>query len=369
MLSFERRSNKPTQPGRLALPVLPLVLALAVAFAFAAASASPAWAGRYHVYSCRTPAGAAIPAEGWKGTETGVGAVVVEQLRPGRRAASRACSGARGGRRTRPARLGNSRRPRGTSWSARRSRGPGTRMGARTNDAADIVVACRTGSRVQFRVVWRCREVSDGWLGTAYAVPCKPRVRVSPANLGGSLYATAACQGLPSQPCAETGSDANGYAAAIYLYAADLVLEQQAGPSAGGVAGELASAATVGGQSPISFTAERPAVGHLRGRLLGGRPGGAEHRSRRRRGPMPEPGADERRPGGLPLPPALPPGRERPGRPRHNQDRPTAPTSSRSACSTPRATRLPCSNARSPSTTWFPDPRTGPTPPPRPPSR
>ncbi len=64
-----------------------------------------------------------------------------------------------------------------------------------------------------------------------------------------------------SQPCAETGSDANGYAAAIYLYAADLVLEQQAGPSVGGVGGELASAATVGGAAPISFTASDPLSG------------------------------------------------------------------------------------------------------------
>ncbi len=64
-----------------------------------------------------------------------------------------------------------------------------------------------------------------------------------------------------SSPCAETGSDANGYAAAIYLYAADLVLEQQQGPSVGGVGGELASAATVGGQAPISFTASDPLSG------------------------------------------------------------------------------------------------------------
>ncbi len=83
MLPFERRSNKPTQPGGLALPVLPLVLALVVAGAFAAESASPAWAGRYHVYSCRAPNGAPIPAEGWKGTEAGVGAVASNTCREG----------------------------------------------------------------------------------------------------------------------------------------------------------------------------------------------------------------------------------------------------------------------------------------------
>ncbi|HUH80345.1 MAG TPA: hypothetical protein VLZ06_03370, partial [Solirubrobacteraceae bacterium] len=71
MLPFERRSNKPPRPGWLAL--FPLALACAAAFAvtFAAVPASPAWAGRYHVYSCRTPAGAPAPTEGWEGSVTG----------------------------------------------------------------------------------------------------------------------------------------------------------------------------------------------------------------------------------------------------------------------------------------------------------
>src|SRR5271169_5999732 len=79
MLTFKRRSNKLPQPGRLALSLLLLLLA----FAAGAPGASPAWAGRYHVYSCRTPDGAPIPAEGWKGTETGSGSVVVENCPQG----------------------------------------------------------------------------------------------------------------------------------------------------------------------------------------------------------------------------------------------------------------------------------------------
>ncbi len=86
-------------------------------------------------------------------------------------------------------------------------------------------------------------------------------VHVSPANLGGDLYATAACLGRSGAPCPETGADANGYAAAIYLYAADLILEQQAGPTVGDVGGELASAATVGGAAPITFAASDPLSG------------------------------------------------------------------------------------------------------------
>jgi hypothetical protein len=55
--------------------------------------------------------------------------------------------------------------------------------------------------------------------------------------------------------------DANHYAAAVYLYAADLTLEQGAGPSASGVGGELASSPTVGGTSDVTFSASDPGAG------------------------------------------------------------------------------------------------------------
>ncbi len=37
---------------------------------------APASAGLYHVYSCRTPAGAAAPTDGWASSVTGVGDAV-----------------------------------------------------------------------------------------------------------------------------------------------------------------------------------------------------------------------------------------------------------------------------------------------------
>ncbi len=90
-----------TRPGRL---VLLLMLVLSPAVVLGALPTAPAWAGRYHVYSCRMPDGTPIPAEGWKGTETGTERRRVEQLPAGRRARSRRCSEARGGSRTGPAR-------------------------------------------------------------------------------------------------------------------------------------------------------------------------------------------------------------------------------------------------------------------------
>ncbi len=74
-------------------------------------------------------------------------------------------------------------------------------------------------------------------------------------------------------PCVDCGSshggakceagkgDANGYAAVIYLYAADITLEQTAGPSASNVSGELATAPSVAGTSDVAFDASDPGSG------------------------------------------------------------------------------------------------------------
>jgi hypothetical protein len=47
----------------------------------------------------------------------------------------------------------------------------------------------------------------------------------------------------------------------VYVFAADLVLEQEVGPQAGNVGGELASVASVSGTSDVSFTASDPGSG------------------------------------------------------------------------------------------------------------
>ncbi len=42
--------------------------ALLLAVLTAATAATSAQAGRYHVYTCRTPSGASAPADGWTGS-------------------------------------------------------------------------------------------------------------------------------------------------------------------------------------------------------------------------------------------------------------------------------------------------------------
>jgi hypothetical protein len=80
-------------------------------------------------------------------------------------------------------------------------------------------------------------------------------------NLGGGLFANASCVGPVGYPCPTGKGDANGYAAVVYLYAADITLEQTAGPTATNVGGELASAPTVTGSSALTFNASDPGAG------------------------------------------------------------------------------------------------------------
>jgi type 1 fimbria pilin len=67
--------------------------------------------------------------------------------------------------------------------------------------------------------------------------------------------------GMPDTECAREYGDQNGYAAVVYMYAANLVLEQKEGPSVSYVGGELESAPTVAGTSDVAFTASDPGSG------------------------------------------------------------------------------------------------------------
>jgi hypothetical protein len=85
---------------------------------------------------------------------------------------------------------------------------------------------------------------------------------VVPAEyLGTHIYLNVSCGGMPGSSCQYGTGDANHYAAAVYLYAADIVLEQGAGPTASHVSGELASAPAVSGTSDVAFDASDPGAG------------------------------------------------------------------------------------------------------------
>ena len=58
------------------------------------------------------------------------------------------------------------------------------------------------------------------------------RVIEPAANLGAHVYVKASCGGINEYNCPANDGDANGYAAVVDLYGADVTLEQTAGPSA-----------------------------------------------------------------------------------------------------------------------------------------
>jgi hypothetical protein len=86
-------------------------------------------------------------------------------------------------------------------------------------------------------------------------------VMLPTANLGSHLYMNVSCEGDPGNECMADAGDANGFMAVVYLYAADITLEQAAGPSATNVGGELATASSVKGTSDVQFDATDPGAG------------------------------------------------------------------------------------------------------------
>jgi len=245
--------------GRAAAPAALATLALG-------SMPAGAQAGIYHVYSCRTPAGEAAPADGWSGSEAGAeahalntcgqpnGALVAGLLEGVPRDANVATAtwsfegfaGARlvGARLWRAGDADGGVAPGGgfEIWFA----GPANNLG----DPSEYFGVCEGGSRCPAGVGNTSEPLSDANL-----------INVPAANLGPRLYMSASCVGESGGACPESEGDSNHYAAVVYLYAADLTLEQTAGPSAGDVGGELASAATVGATRDVTFNASDPGSG------------------------------------------------------------------------------------------------------------
>ncbi len=89
-------------------------------------------------------------------------------------------------------------------------------------------------------------------------------VSLPAANIGEHIYVNASCGGLQSYKCPSSRGDANSYAAVVYLYAADLTLEQASQPRVSEVEGELVTAATLSGTDDLSFHAEDEGSGVYR---------------------------------------------------------------------------------------------------------
>jgi hypothetical protein len=88
------------------------------------------------------------------------------------------------------------------------------------------------------------------------------REAVPSKSTGSHLFLSASCgAGFEGSECGSSFGDPNNYAAAVYLYAADLTLEQISGPSVEHVGGELATTPTVAGTMDLTLTATDPGAG------------------------------------------------------------------------------------------------------------
>jgi hypothetical protein len=240
--------------------ILRVAAIAAVALSLAAASAH---AGRYHLYSCRTPAGESAPADGWSGSVGAGGAY--DDYAKNTCAEHGALIAALGEQTTH---LVNADR---ATWAfeapatdqviaAKLWRAGYLHGGVGENATYEFRLAGPSQTKIFDECVYGLECPGRG--DTASPLSSINSVAVPAANLGPHLYVNVLCSlGMAESECRNGFGDPNGYAAAVYLYAADLTLEQAAGPSASNVSGELASAPAVSGTSDVAFSASDPGAG------------------------------------------------------------------------------------------------------------
>jgi hypothetical protein len=219
-----------------------------------AVGAGSARAGKFHVYGCRMPGGQVAPTDGWSSSKTGVSAYVEDGC--------------------------------GESMALLAALGDGSAHAANT-DLATWKFSAPTGDALIGATLWRAGDADGGlatnatyefWLagpdetkvfdecvyefGCQFGLgnPAQPlsganRVVVPVSNLGANLYLNAACGGVSTYSCPSGKGDSHGYAAVVYLYASDLVLEQATQPAVTNVEGELATASTLTGTTDLSLRA------------------------------------------------------------------------------------------------------------------
>jgi hypothetical protein len=240
------------------------VLLLGILGASLALTAEPAQAGRFHVYSCRTPNGGVAPTEGWVGSRSPESASVV---------AVDTC--ASGGALTAGLKDTTAHEvSTNATWTL-------TIPSADTLSSLTLWRAGDTEGREAKNATYQFvfagptlyKSFPEG--ECIYSLGCKsvgePEeplslrniLSIPKANLGEHFYVTSQCGGLESYVCPENQGDSKGDAAVVFVYAADLLLEQTSQPSVtpGSVGGELATDPKLSGTASVLFEATDPGSG------------------------------------------------------------------------------------------------------------
>lgn len=237
---------------------------LSAAIAAGALSAN-AQAGQYHVYTCRTPDGQAAPVDGWS-----------EAVSTANDHTANTCAG--GGGLVAALNAGHAHAadtdlatwafnaPAGeTLGAATVWRAGDTAGGANENASYLFWLAGSAGAETGSRVFERCTAVSECASKGMFANPLATQNRVeapSSALNTPNLSLTASCgSAILEYGCPTGGGDENGNAAVVELFAADLILNDEAPPTVEEAKGPLAEAATVSGTTDIALTAGDGASG------------------------------------------------------------------------------------------------------------
>jgi hypothetical protein len=230
-----------------------------------AALPAVAQAGEYHVYSCRTPTGHVAPTDGWSahpeyehGTnldtcEEGGGLVAAldaNYLHRGDVERATWAFDAPTGEMIAAA----------TFWQA------GDTLGGSNEHAYYVIYDAGFASTGTDTRLFNPCKASEACLRKGN--PSDPleagNLVTAPENvLGGSyLSLNASCGSAVLEiRCPSGAGDANGYAAMVELFAADIVLSQPEGPTVSSVGGGLAEDPTVEGTSDVAFHATDPGSG------------------------------------------------------------------------------------------------------------
>jgi hypothetical protein len=243
-------------------------VAAAVWLALLGASAGAvAWAGEYHVYSCRMPNGEVAPTDGWSESSVQADDEIADSCPTGGGLVAALKTG-----HTHPADKDT------MSWtfSAPASETVGATTLWRAGDTLGgdstevessylfwLAGVANSGNNTQ--VFKECAAIKacsrEGSLTDPLAA--NNREEVPDAALHSPyLFLNASC-GSPivGSACPAGGGDPNGNAAIVELFAADITLDQETAPTVQEVSGPLATAPTVSGSSDVSFTATDPGSG------------------------------------------------------------------------------------------------------------
>lgn len=230
-----------------------------------ALNASGASAGRYHVYSCRMPDGKAAPTDGWIPSTSPASATV---------SATDTCTN--GGALIAALRDGIKHEVGSAATWTLHMPSPETFTTATLWRSGDTEGGAAQNATYQF--LFAGPTMYEGFGECLYVMSCKTEgepaeptslaniLAVPSRNVGSNLYMTTSCGGLSGYSCPEGTKDPAGYAAVVYLYAADLLLEQTAQPtiSPGSVGGELATSSKLSGTASVTFEASDSGSGIYR---------------------------------------------------------------------------------------------------------